>query len=103
MELDKQTSSLKAVLEEQNQQLKAAKEHGMQMEEQAGSAQAQVGRKRVQVQVKKVHAALPATQQGCPLIPALGTKKSKEGMVCLQHDRRGSCGWAQVPGYLAAG
>jgi hypothetical protein len=41
-ELDAQTASLRAVLEEQNQQLRAAKEHGVQMEEQAGSAQAQV-------------------------------------------------------------
>jgi len=42
-ELDSQTASLRAVLEEQNQQLKVAKEHGIHMEEQAESAQAQVG------------------------------------------------------------
>eukprot|EP00983_Pelagomonas_calceolata_P084510 1156370-Pelagomonas_calceolata.AAC.9 len=40
-ELDSQRASLLAVLEEQNQQLKAAKEHGVHMEEQAESAQAQ--------------------------------------------------------------
>ncbi|KAF5828210.1 hypothetical protein DUNSADRAFT_18022 [Dunaliella salina] len=46
-ELDSQRASLLAVLEEQNQQLKAAKEHGVHMEEQAETAQAQVNKMRV--------------------------------------------------------